>query len=254
MEVSTSKKHYLIIGVGCAFLYIPILCLVISSFFYNGEISFYWYKVLLSKKKLIDSFFQSLKVSYISASFATFIGLILSMLTRMKKNFFLGMSVVPIFIPEAVLGLSFLILFNSLSSFSIDFSGFYRVIIAHTTLSISYTSMIIKSAIEDMDSTIEEAALDLGARQIKVFLNITFPIIAKSVLVAWLISFLISLDDIVLVSFVSTPDICTLPMLIFSTIRLGISPEMSALSTIFVVFVFSTSFIVWKTLRKTIRF
>lgn len=231
-------------------MYMPIFFLVFSSFMHNGEFSLVWYKSLLCKKDIVNAISHSLKIAYISASIATALGTILAVTIKNRNSAIGKMAVTPLFIPEALLGLSLLVLFNFLFYFHIYLSGFYRIIIAHVTIATAYSTTIIKSGLAGMEPIIEEAAMDLGARPMKVFFAIILPLIFRFVLSAWILSFILSLDDIVLVTFVSTSDITTLPMMIFSTIRMGISPEINALSTIIMSFVACTGLFLWLFLNK----
>jgi putrescine transport system permease protein len=238
--------------VGFAFLYIPILSMIVFSFNESklvtvwGGFSFKWYGVLMQNRQMIDAAWLSVRIATVTATGAvimgTMAGLALARFGRFKtRTLFSGMVTAPLVMPEVITGLSLLLLFVALGP--IHFlpipaeRGFSTITIAHMTLTISYVTVIVQSRLSTMDDSLEEAAMDLGARPFKVFMLITLPIIAPAMISGWLLSFTLSLDDLVIASFTSGPSTNTLPMMIFSTVRRGITPQINALATIMVAIV-----------------
>jgi len=231
---------------GYMFLYIPLLCIVIYSFNESrylstwGGFSAKWYQALLSNKIILHATWTSLKVATISATISMVLGtmaaLVITRFGRFKgKSLFVGSITSPLVMPEVIMGLSLLMLFVGMKKIiGWPDRGIMTVVIAHTTLTLSYVTMIVQSRLQDLDKSIEEAALDLGASPLKVFFVITLPMIAPSIILGWLLAFALSLDDVVIASFVAGPGATTLPMVIFSSLRFGISPEVNALATILI--------------------
>ncbi len=259
MKFSWSKFFLFL---GYTFLYIPLLCIVIYSFnesrYLNtwGGFSVKWYKELISNKIILHATWTSLKVATISATFSVILGtmaaLVITRFGRFKgKSLFIGSITSPLVMPEVIMGLSLLMLFIGMEKIiGWPERGIMTVVIAHTTLTLSYVTMVVQSRLQDLDKSIEEAALDLGASPLKVFFVITLPMIAPSIILGWLLAFALSLDDVVIASFVSGPEATTLPMVIFSSLRFGISPEVNALATILIsalsIGVIAASFIIYK--------
>ena len=232
---------------GFAFLYIPILSLVVYSFNKSrlvtvwGGFSTQWYGKLLDNDQILDAAWLSLRVAAVNATGATILGtlagLALARFGQFKGRTLLsGMTTAPLVMPEVITGLSLLLLFVSMEQlFGWPAGrGVTTITIAHITLTLSYVTVIVQSRLSSMDESLEEAAMDLGARPAKVFMLITLPIIAPALVSGWLLAFTISLDDLVIASFVSGPGSSTLPMVIFSKVRLGVSPDINALATIMV--------------------
>lgn len=239
------KWPNIILFFGYMFLYFPLVCIVIYSFNESRLVSVWsgfslkWYKALFSDPIILRATFTSIKVATISATVSTIIGTTAAIvITRFGhfrgKSFFVGAVTAPLVMPEVVLGLSILMLFVGMDKFFgwPDGRGTTTVIIAHITLTLSYVTMLVQARLQDFDRSIEEAALDLGASPLKVFFVITLPIIFPSIVLGWLLSFALSLDDVVIASFVAGPGATTLPMIVFSSLRFGISPEINALATI----------------------
>ncbi len=227
------------------FLYIPLLCIVVYSFNDSRYLSTWtgfslrWYKALISNQIILQATWTSLKVASISATVSVILGTMAAIVfTRFGffkgKSLFIGAVTSPLVMPEVVMGLSLLMLFVGLEKFFgwPNGLGSTTVIIAHITLTLSYVTMVVQSRLQNVDKSIEEAALDLGASPLKVFFVITLPMIAPSIILGWLLAFALSLDDVVIASFVAGPGSTTLPMVIFSSLRFGISPEVNALATI----------------------
>ena len=235
---------------GFAFLYIPILLVVIYSFNDSrlvtiwGGWSIRWYIELFNNDNILDAALLSFRIAAVSATFATIMGTLAGIaLTRIRqfrgRLLFTGMIASPLVMPEVITGLSLLLFFVSLQQLIgwPDQRGVNTITIAHITFSMAYVAVIIQSRLTDMDESIEEAALDLGAKPIRVLWDITLPIILPAMISGWLLSFTLSLDDLVIASFVSGPGATTLPMLIFSKVRLGIAPDINALATILITIV-----------------
>lgn len=235
---------------GFAFLYVPILIMMAYSFNSSrlatvwGGFSTQWYGKLLENDQIIDAALLSLQIAIVSASFATilgtFAGLTLARLGRFKgRTLFSGMISAPLIMPDVITGLSLLLLFVSLEAL-IGWPtgrGATTVTLAHITFSMAYVAVIIQSRLTSMDNSVEEAAMDLGSTPLRVLWDITLPIIAPAMVSGWLLSFTLSLDDLVIASFTNGPGSTTLPMLIFSKVRLGVTPDINALATIIVVVV-----------------
>ncbi len=235
---------------GFLFLYAPILSLIIYSFNKSklvtvwGGWSVKWYVELFSNQQIIDAAIVSLKVAFITATLSVILGVLAGyVLSRMGK--FPGKLIVsgwisaPLIMPEVITGLSLLLLFVSLENL-IGWPagrGITTIIIAHTTFCMAYVAVIVQSRLSQMDDSLEEAAMDLGAKPHSLFFLITLPIISPAIISGWLLAFTMSLDDLVIASFVSGPGNSTLPMVIFSKIRLGVSPEVNALATIMILIV-----------------
>ena len=241
-----------LLAFGYAFLYIPIISLMVYSFNDSqlvtvwGGFSTRWYSELFKDDLIIDAALLSLKIAVISSTLAVIFGTIAGFaLARFKsfrgKMLFSGMVTAPLVMPVVITGLSLLLLFVSLQELIgwPNGRGVTTITIAHITFSMAYVAVIIQSRLINLDMSIEEAALDLGAKPLKVFFTITLPIIAPALVSGWLLSFTLSIDDLVIASFVSGPGSSTLPMVIFSKVRLGVAPDVNALATIIIIIVFT---------------
>lgn len=226
---------------GFAFLYLPILLLVIYSFNESrlvtvwGGWSTKWYGEVLRDEQFLSAAWVTLRVAFVSATIATVLGTMaaLSLIRGGRftgRTLFSGMIYAPLVMPEVITGLSLLLLFISLDVGR----GMLTIILAHTTFCMCYVSVVVSSRLVSFDRSLEEAALDLGATPAQAFRLVTLPIIAPAVISGWLLAFTLSLDDLVIASFTSGPSATTLPMKIFSAVRLGVSPEINALSTILI--------------------
>lgn len=235
---------------GYAFLYVPIFLLIGYSFNDSrlvtvwGGFSTRWYGELFRNDQLLSAAWLSLQVAAISASFAvvlgTIAGLALARWGRFRgRTLFGGMITAPLVMPEVITGLSMLLLFVALEQLTgwPNGRGMTTITIAHTTFAMAYVAVVIQSRMSSLDGSLEEAAMDLGARPGKVFFVITLPIIAPAIVSGWLLAFTLSLDDVVIASFVSGPGSTTLPMVIFSSVKFGVTPQINALATIMVVVV-----------------
>jgi putrescine transport system permease protein len=235
---------------GFAFLYIPILSLIVFSFNKSRLVTVWagfsteWYGRLFQNEQILNAAWLSLKIAAINATGAvilgTLAGLALARFGKFKgRTAFAGMTTAPLVMPEVITGLSLLLLFVAMDQVFgwPSGRGVTTITIAHMTLTMAYVTVIVQSRLSTLDDSLEEAAMDLGARPTKIFFLITLPIIAPALISGWLLAFTISLDDLVIASFVSGPGSSTLPMVIFSKVRLGVSPDINALASIMVLFV-----------------
>lgn len=226
---------------GLAFLYIPILLLVIYSFNESrlvtvwGGFSTRWYGELFRNEPLMRAAWVTIRVAFVTAIFATILGTLAALaLTRhgrfRGRALFTGLIYAPMVMPEVITGLSLLLLFVAIN---LD-RGFWTIAVAHTTFAMCFVTVIVQSRLMAFDRTLEEAALDLGAPPWKVFFTITLPIVAPAILAGFLLAFTLSMDDLVIASFTSGPGATTLPMRIYSQVRLGVTPEINAASAILI--------------------
>lgn len=239
-----------VLAFGYAFLYLPIVLLMVYSFndsrissVWNG-FSLRWYVALFENEQVIQAALLSLRIAFISATIATVFGTLAGLsLTHMGKFtgrlLFTGLIAAPLVMPEVITGLSLLLLFVSTEELIgwPENRGTTTIIIAHITFSMAYVAVVVQSRLSTMDKSLEEAAMDLGGRPFRVALDITLPLIAPAMLAGWLLAFTLSIDDVVIASFVSGPGSSTLPMVIFSKVRLGVTPDINALATIIILVV-----------------
>tara|TARA_R110002074_G_scaffold47742_4_gene122354 strand:- start:4725 stop:5546 length:822 start_codon:yes stop_codon:yes gene_type:complete len=229
---------------GFAFLYIPMVILIIYSFNAGKLVTVWsgfstkWYGTLFQNEAFMNAAWVTIKVAVISSTFATILGTMAAyVLVRggrfMGRTLFSGMIYAPLVMPEVITGLSLLLLFIGIG---LD-RGVLTIVLAHTTFSMCYVSVVVSSRLVSFDRSFEEAALDLGSSPWEAFRLVTLPIIAPAVISGWLLAFTLSLDDLVIASFTSGPSATTLPIKIFSAVRLGVSPEINALSTIMIAIV-----------------
>ncbi|MES2907524.1 MAG: ABC transporter permease [Pseudomonadota bacterium] len=228
---------------GLGFLYLPIAILIVYSFNDSrlvtvwGGFSTRWYTALFQNEQMLDAAWITFQVGVLSASIATLMGILIAVvLARYRfrgKALFFAFAFAPLVLPEVIMGLSLLLLFVALDIQR----GFFTVILAHASFSAAFAAVIIHAQLINFDRNLEEAALNLGCPPWKTFLQITLPLIAPSVAAAWLLSFTLSLDDLVIASFTTGPGATTLPMRIYSQMRLGVSPEINALSTLLIALV-----------------
>ena len=243
-----SWRLFAVLAFGYAFLYVPIFLLIIYSFNESKLVTVWsgfsvkWYGELIRNDKLLEAAWLSLKIAFTSATLATVFGtmaaLVLDRFGRFHGRTLLGgMIAAPLVMPEVITGLAMLLLFVALETM-IGWPagrGQTTITIAHITFSMAFVAIVVQSRLRHMDRSLEEAAQDLGARPLKVFFVITLPIIAPSLVAGWLLGFTLSLDDLVIASFVSGPGSSTLPMVVFSSVRLGVSPQINALATVIIV-------------------
>jgi putrescine transport system permease protein len=229
------------VALGLAFLYLPILIMMIYSFNASqlvtvwGGWSLRWYGELFADTAMRDAAWASLRIAALSASAATILGTLAALaLARMGRFrgrlLFSAMIYAPLVMPEVITGLSLLLLFVALN---VD-RGFWTITLAHTTLTMCFVTVIVQSRLVGFDRSLEEAAMDLGAPPWKTFLTITLPLIAPAIAAGWMLAFSLSLDDLVIASFTTGPGATTLPIRIYSQVRLGVKPEINAICTILV--------------------
>jgi putrescine transport system permease protein len=236
-----------ILGFGFAFFYIPILSMIVYSFNSSrlatvwGGFSTKWYVSLWSNTQVMDALVLSLKIALVSATIATILGTMAGIaLVRMRKfrgrTLFSGLVTAPLIMPEVITGVSSLIFFLLLAQW-IGWPaqrGFTTITLAHITFSMVFVTTVVQARLLQFDRAIEEAAMDLGSRPWQVLFDITLPIIAPAILAGWLLAFTISLDDVVITSFTTGPGSTTLPLLIWSKVKLGVTPDINALATLMV--------------------
>jgi putrescine transport system permease protein len=236
-----AKFDPVILTIGFAFLYIPILILVIYSFNDSklvtvwGGFSTRWYQQMWSNEALMDAAWITIRVALLSASFGTVLGTLAALslvrFTRFPgRLLFSGMVYAPLVMPDVITGLSLLLLFVAVD---VD-RGFWTVVLAHTTFTMCYAAVVVQSRLVTFDRSLEEAALDLGCPPVKTFFKITLPLILPAVISAWMLSFTLSLDDLVIASFTTGPGATTLPIKIYSQVRLGVTPEINAACSILI--------------------
>ncbi|WP_171132152.1 MULTISPECIES: ABC transporter permease [unclassified Ruegeria] len=226
---------------GFAFLYIPMIILIIFSFNESKLVTVWagfstkWYGELVQNEAFLDAAWVTIRVAVFSSTLATILGTAAAyVLVRGGRFFgrilFSGMIYAPLVMPEVITGLSLLLLFIGIG---LD-RGILTIVLAHTTFSMCFVSVVVSSRLVTFDRSLEEAALDLGCSPAQAFRLVTLPIIAPAVISGWLLAFTLSLDDLVIASFTSGPSATTLPIKIFSAVRLGVSPEINALSTLMI--------------------
>lgn len=250
MVKANNRLRAVVLALGYAFLYIPILVLMVLSFNDSAMMttwtgfSLRWYHDLFSDRALLEAARLSVIIAACTATAAvvvgTWVGYVLARMGRFRGfALFVGLASAPLVIPEVVLGISLLLMFVEVSDIlRLESSnGAFTIWVGHVILTMAYVSVIIQSRVRDLDRSLEEAALDLGAPPVKVFFQIVLPLIAPALLSAWLLAFTLSLDDVVIASFLTGPGYTTLPLEVFSRVRLGLKPEINALATLFMLLV-----------------
>jgi putrescine transport system permease protein len=241
---------YTVLGLGYAFLYLPIVLLVIYSFNESKLVTIWsgfstkWYAALLEDEELINAAWLSLKIAVLAASSSVVIGAVAGYVLARFGRFrlfplFAGMINAPLVMPEVIIGISILLLFVNMENLVgwPQGRGLTTIWIGHTVLCVSYVAIIVQSRVRELSLSLEEAAMGLGATPFKTFFVITLPLISQALVSGWLLSFTLSLDDLITSAFLSGPGSTTLPMVIFSRVRLGLNPEMNALATVFIALV-----------------
>jgi putrescine transport system permease protein len=235
-----------VLCLGIAFLYLPILVLIAYSFNASalvtvwGGFSTAWYGELLHNRPILEAAALSLEVGVVASTGAVILGTLAAIaLVRFRKFrgrlLLTGMTTAPLVMPEIITGITQLLLFVSMFQFlGWPHRGFTTLVIAHVAFCTAYTTITIQSRLQSADRSLEEAAMDLGAGPVGAFLDTTLPIIAPALVSSWLLSFILSVDDLVISSFVSGPRANTLPMLIYSKVRLGVSPDVNALASLII--------------------
>ena len=244
MKKGPSLFNVVSVTLGFAFLYLPIILLVIYSFNSGRNVAIWagwstkWYVAMVQNQQLLDAAWVTLRVGLLSATVATVLGTMAALtLVRhgrfMGRTLFSGMVYAPLVMPEVITGLSLLLLFVA-----INFDrGFWTVTIAHITFSLCYVAVVVQSRLIGFDDALEEAAMDLGCPPVRTFFTVTLPIILPAVMSGWILAFTLSLDDLVIASFTTGPGATTLPMKIYSQVRLGVTPEINAVCTLLIAFV-----------------
>ena len=249
--------RWTVLALGYAFLYLPILLLIVYSFNSSrlatvwAGFSTKWYGELLRDRQILEAAWVSLRIAFWTATAATAIGTLGAMvMTRFRrfpgKTVFGALITAPLVMPEVIIGLSILLMFVSLGEF-VGFKpgGILSIWIAHVTFTLAFVTVVVSSRLSELDKSLEEAAMDLGANRIKVFFLITLPIIAPALVSGWLLAFTLSLDDVVIASFVAGPSSTTLPIEVFSSVRRGLSPKINALATLMILVVSVAAFLGW---------
>jgi len=244
MQRQISLFNIVSITCGLAFLYLPIAILVIYSFNASrlvtlwGGWSLVWYQELLHDDAVLKAAWVSVRVAGLSATAATAFGTLAAIALTRAGRFhgrllFSGMVYAPLVMPEVITGLSLLLLFVA---FNVD-RGFWTIVIAHTTLTMCFVTVIVQSRLVNFDRSLEEAAMDLGCPPLRTFLTVTLPLIVPAVAAGWMLAFSLSLDDLVIASFTTGPGATTLPIRIYSEVRLGVKPEINAVCTLMIAIV-----------------
>jgi len=247
---------WVILGLGFAFLYLPILVLMFYSFNENklatvwSGFSLKWYGKLFQNDQMLGAAWISIKIAFCTATAAVVLGTLAALvMTRMRrfpgKTLFGALITAPLVMPEVIMGLSILMLFMAMQNVLHIEKGLVAIWIAHVTFTLAFVTVVLSSRMAELDKSLEEAAMDLGANRVKVFFLITLPIIAPAIVSGWLLAFTLSLDDVVVASFVSGPSSTTLPMVVFSSARRGLNPQVNALATIMVLVVSIAAFLGW---------
>jgi len=241
MRSGWSRFNVASVAVGFAFLYLPIVLLVVYSFNASKLVTVWagfstrWYVSLIHNDGILNAAWVTLRVGLLSATLATVLGtlaaLALTRYTRFRgRVLFSGMVFAPLVMPDVIIGLSLLLLFVALG---FD-RGFLTITLAHVTFTMCFVAVVVQSRLLSFDRSLEEAAMDLGATPVRTFFQVTLPVIAPAVLSGWMLAFTLSLDDLVIASFASGPGATTLPMKIYSQVRLGVTPEINAVCTILI--------------------
>ncbi len=258
-----SRPIFSILIFGYAFLYIPLILVVAYSFNNSrvatiwGGFSVRWYGELFRNEQVLDALWLSIRIALTSATMATVLGtmaaLAMARFGRFRgRTLFTGLITSPMVMPEVITGLSLLLLFIALQQLTgwPGQRGFSTITIAHTTFSMAYVAIVVQARLSAMDQSLEEAAMDLGGRPLRVVFDITLPLIAPAMIAGWLLAFTLSLDDLVIASFVSGPGATTLPMYIFSKVKLGVSPDINALASLIIAFVSFGVLLAWLVMRR----
>jgi putrescine transport system permease protein len=234
-----SRFNVASLALGLAFLYLPIVILIIYSFNASrlvtvwGGWSLRWYTEFFNDQAMIDAAWMSVRVAVASATLATLLGTLAAVALSRGADFggrtlFSGMLYAPLVMPEVITGLSLLLLFVALGAER----GFWTVTIAHTTLTMCFVAIVVQARLRAIDRSLEEAAMDLGCNPARAFLSVTLPLILPSIAAGWMLAFTLSLDDLVIASFTTGPGSATLPIRIYSEVRLGVKPEINAICTL----------------------
>jgi putrescine transport system permease protein len=236
-----SAFNVVALAFGLAFLYLPIVILVIYSFNASrlvtvwGGWSLRWYTEFFHDRAMLDAAWMSFRVAAASATIATLLGTLAAVALSRGERFagrslFSGMLYAPLVMPEVITGLSLLLLFVAVNAGR----GFWTVTIAHTTLTLCFVAVVVQSRLGSLDRSLEEAAMDLGCNPLRAFVAVTLPLILPAIAAGWMLAFTLSLDDLVIASFTTGPGSATLPIRIYSEVRLGVKPEINAICTLII--------------------
>jgi putrescine transport system permease protein len=239
-----SRFNIASLTLGLAFLYLPIVILLIYSFNASrlvtvwGGWSLRWYREFFNDQAMIEAAWMSVRVAAISATIASLLGTLAAVAMSRGEAFrgrtlFSGMLYAPLVMPEVITGLSLLLLFVAIDAER----GFWTVVIAHTTLTMCFVAVVVQSRLGSLDKSLEEAAMDLGCDPVRAFLLVTLPLIIPAIAAGWMLAFTLSLDDLVIASFTTGPGSATLPIRIYSEVRLGVKPEINAICTLVIAFI-----------------
>lgn len=258
-----ARFAFTVLGFGYAFLYLPLALVMIYSFNESrlvtvwGGFSTKWWSALLANEAMLSAAWLSLRIAFVSATAAALIGLAAGYALARAPPFpgralFGGLVIAPMVMPEVVMGISMLLLFVGAERlFGGPERGFLTIAIAHATFSIAFVAIVVQARLADFDRSLEEAAMDLGATPWVTFLTVTLPLIAPAVGSGWLLAFTLSLDDLIMTQFVAGAQSQTLPMRVYSSVRLGVDPQINVLATVIVmVAACALIFSGWLTRRK----
>ena len=251
-QARTSPFLKTMLAIGFVFLYAPILSLIVYSFNESRLVTVWagfsvkWYGELFQDQGIIDAAWVSIRIAFFTACASVVLATIAALvMTRFRhfrgKLFFGALMTAPLVMPEVITGLSILLLFVAIGLPR----GMTTIWIAHVTFCVAFVTVVVSSRLGELDKSIEEAAMDLGANRVAVFFQITLPIIAPALVSGWLLAFTLSIDDLVVASFASGPSSTTLPMKVFSSVRLGLSPKINALATLLILLVTAAAAFAW---------
>ncbi len=265
MSRGSRAMTWSVLTLGFGFLYLPILLLIVYSFNSSrlatvwAGFSVKWYGELMRDSQMLDAAWISLKVAFWTASASMLIGTMAAMvMTRLRrfpgKTLFGALITAPLVMPEVIIGLSILLLLVSMGGvLGIAPKGVLAIWVAHVTFTVSFVTVVVSSRLRELDRSLEEAAMDLGANRLKVFFLITLPIIAPALVSGWLLAFTLSLDDVVIANFVAGPSSTTLPIRVFSSVKMGLSPKINALATLMVLAVSIAAMAGWWLMARSER-
>jgi putrescine transport system permease protein len=262
-RVGNSRLAKVLLGLGLVFLYAPMVSLIVYSFNESRLVTVWsrfstkWYGELFRDEMMMAAAWVSLKIAFFTACASVVLGTMAAMVnTRFRrfpgKTAFGALITAPLVMPEVITGLSILLMFVSIGAWLgiMQQRGMTTIWIAHVTFCMAYVTVVVSSRLQEMDRSLEEAAMDLGANRVKVFFVITLPIVMPALVSGWLLAFTLSLDDLVIASFTSGPNSTTLPMKVFSSVRLGVSPKINALATLMILLVSLAALLAWWVMHR----
>jgi putrescine transport system permease protein len=262
-RVGNSRLAKVLLGLGLVFLYAPMVSLIVYSFNESRLVTVWsrfstkWYGELFRDEMMMAAAWVSLKIAFFTACASVVLGTMAAMVTTRFRRFpgktaFGALITAPLVMPEVITGLSILLMFVSIGAWLgiMQQRGMTTIWIAHVTFCMAYVTVVVISRLQEMARTLEEAAMDLGANRVKVFFVITLPIVMPALVSGWLLAFTLSLDDLVIASFTSGPNSTTLPMKVFSSVRLGVSPKINALATLMILLVSLAALLAWWVMHR----